>query len=74
MSKTSIRNVFQETPAPKKEPEKKSGEVKQFVFKLNMSAKKQVAMLALDEGKTQQEMFIEALNDLFMKYNKPPIA
>lgn len=44
------------------------------IFQVPEPAKKQLAYLAIDEGTTQQALLIEALNDLFSKYGKPPIA
>jgi hypothetical protein len=37
-------------------------------------AKKQLRMLAAEHDTTQQELMTEALNMLFEKYNRPPIA
>ncbi len=37
-------------------------------------AKKQLRMLAAENDTTQQDMMTEALNMLFEKYGKPPIA
>jgi hypothetical protein len=36
--------------------------------------RKQVAQIHLDHDKTQAELVAEALNLLFEKYGKPPIA
>ncbi len=44
------------------------------IFQVPEPAKKQLAYLAIDEGTTQQALLIEALNDLFAKYGKAPIA
>ena len=41
---------------------------------LDKNAKKQFAMLGIELEKNQTELVIEALNDLFKKYGKPPIA
>jgi len=35
---------------------------------------KQLKQLALDTGMTQQDLMVMAANDLFKKYDKPPIA
>ena len=35
---------------------------------------KQLKQLALDTGMTQQALMVMAANDLFKKYDKPPIA
>jgi hypothetical protein len=37
-------------------------------------AKKQLRMLAAENDTTQQDLMTEALNLLFHKYSKPPIA
>lgn len=47
---------------------------KAALFQVPESAKKQLAILAIEEDKTQQALLSEALNDLFTKYGKPPIA
>lgn len=47
---------------------------KATLFQVPESAKKQLAILAIEEGKTQQVLLSEALNDLFTKYGKLPIA
>jgi hypothetical protein len=44
------------------------------IFQVPEPAKRQLAYLAIDQGRTQQALLIEALNDLFSKYDKPPIA
>ncbi|GJM01456.1 MAG: hypothetical protein DHS20C07_31350 [Methyloligella sp.] len=41
---------------------------------LDKNVKKQFAMLSIELEKNQTELLIEALNELFKKYNKPPIA
>lgn len=38
------------------------------------SVSRQMRQLALDQNKTIQGLLQEALNDLFSKYGKPPIA
>jgi len=38
------------------------------------AAKKQLAILAIECEQTQQALLSEALNDLFKKFGKPPIA
>ena len=37
-------------------------------------AHRQLRQLALDERRSGQALVVEALNDLFRKYNRPPIA
>lgn len=43
-------------------------------FWIPVGAKKQLDYLCIDLDVTQQTILTEALNDLFVKYNKPPIA
>lgn len=38
------------------------------------NTKKQFALLSIEIEKNQSELLAEAINDLFQKYNKPPIA
>jgi len=47
---------------------------KQTIFHLPEAAKKQLAILAIETETTQQALLSEALNDLFKKHGKPPIA
>lgn len=47
---------------------------KQTIFHMPEAAKKQLAILAIEYEQTQQALLSEALNDLFKKYGKPPIA
>jgi len=47
---------------------------KALPFWVPTAAKKQLALLAIEEETTQQELLTEALNDLFKKRSKPPIA
>lgn len=47
---------------------------KQTIFHMPEAAKKQLAILAVEIEQTQQSLLTEALNDLFKKYGKPPIA
>ncbi len=44
------------------------------LFQLPAAAKKQLAILAIERETTQQALLSEALNDLFQKHGKPPIA
>ena len=47
---------------------------KQTIFHMPDAAKKQLAILAIEAEQTQQALLSEALNDLFKKYGKQPIA
>lgn len=41
---------------------------------IDPAAAKQLKLLAVEIGKTQQELFIEAINDVCVKYGKKPLA
>ena len=43
-------------------------------FRLSKAARYQLRLMAVELDKTQQDLFEEAMNDLFRKYGKPPIA
>jgi hypothetical protein len=43
-------------------------------FWTTTAAKKQLRLLAAEQDTTQQDLMTEALNLLFKKYGKPPIA
>ena len=43
-------------------------------FWMPAAAKKQLDYLTVEQDTTQQALLTEALNDLFKKYGKPPIA
>lgn len=74
----NLGNVFATTPENKAtttiEKIENGGGRKAKLFQLPESAKKQLAILAIESGKTQQALLTEALNDLFRKYGKPEIA
>ena len=76
MRKKTIKGIFdsaaEATPAHK--PEIKNNMRKQTIFVMNEQAVKQLDFMALDNNTTRQALLIEAVNDLFMKHNKPPIA
>jgi hypothetical protein len=43
-------------------------------FWTTTTAKKQLRLLAAEEETTQQALLTEALNDLFRKHGRPPVA
>jgi hypothetical protein len=43
-------------------------------FWIPIAAKKQLRIMAAEQETTQQQLIADALNDLFKKYGKPPIA
>lgn len=67
--------------AARKKPQKinapeaaKGTEVKMIAFRSTAAARKQLATLALDLDRSQQDLLIEALNYIFTKNNCNPIA
>ncbi len=52
------------------DPQKRKGQT----LRLEEGAWKQLKYLALDLGKPVHDLLLEAVNDLFKKYGKPPIA
>lgn len=41
---------------------------------IDPAAAKELKLLAVEIGRTQQELFIEAINDVLIKYGKKPLA
>lgn len=62
------------TPTTKAQARPDRAGKKQTIFHMPESAKKQLAILAIETEQTQQALLSEALNDLFKKYGKPQIA
>lgn len=44
------------------------------LFYMNEAAEKQLSILAIEQDTTQQDLLIGAVNALFVKHGKPPIA
>ena len=58
-------------PAPKKTPD---AHLKPAMFRIRPAAKKQFAIMATELDMKQQELMAEAMNLVFVKYGKDPIA
>jgi hypothetical protein len=43
-------------------------------LRLSVAAWRQLKYLSIDRSKTAHDLLVEAVNDLFVKYGKPPIA
>lgn len=72
--KGDIANVFDvKKPALPITPKEGKG-ISKMTFHLSTPAKKQLAILAAEEEKSQRQLFVEALNLLFREYKKPEIA
>lgn len=68
-----------EAPSPAPEPpgmaeRPKGPERRGQTLRLIPAAWRQLKLLALDQGKPAHELLVEAVNDLFRKHSKPPIA
>lgn len=59
---------------PQRRTRPASDERKLLPFRLSKAARYQLRLMAVELDKTQQDLFEEAMNDLFRKYGKPPIA
>lgn len=59
---------------PKPAPRRKRSESVLLPFAVNPAAKKQLKIMAVELGRTQQDLTIEALNLLFKHYGKKTIA
>lgn len=73
--KADIANIFSSAPAVSlaKKDETTSSK-KQLIYHMQETAKKQFDHLAVELGITKQMLMTEAVNDLFVKHGKPPIA
>lgn len=71
-----IKGMFEEISPSRPKPKKvEKGAPKRFTsFRLNSTARKQLDILAIEEGETLQSIMCQAVNDLFEKHGKPRIA
>ena len=63
----------EQAPTPKETRPDRVGK-RATLFQVPATAKKQLAILAIEQETTQQALLVEALNMLFQKYGRPPIA
>jgi len=70
--KANISSIFNSGPSIK--PSRADSGNKKIVLHMQATAKQQLDHLVVDTGKTKKDIIIEAINDLFIKYGKPPIA
>lgn len=61
-------------PPPRAKARAVGGETKQILTRIPPEAHRQLKYIAFDEGTEIQALMVEALNDLFVKRGKPPIA
>lgn len=62
------------SPAANDEERPKVVERRAQTLRLTPAAWRQLKQLALDRGKPAHDLLLEAVNDLFRKHGKPPIA
>ena len=75
--KRSFKDLLSPTPQPQPEQATAgSGDdsVRQVNLRLNLTAKTQLDMMAVEMDTTRQALIEEALNDFFRKHGRPPIA
>ena len=79
-AKPSMKDVLKAAAGHPKPSEDASGAVPSRVGRVQIAgffskeASKQLRLLALETDGTVQSLLAEALNDLFTKHHKPPIA
>ncbi|MBE9128713.1 MULTISPECIES: ribbon-helix-helix domain-containing protein [unclassified Coleofasciculus] len=61
-------------PSASANEDKSTEQRKGQTLRLSIGAWKQLKHLAADLGKPVHDLLIEAVNDLFSKYGKPPVA
>jgi predicted HicB family RNase H-like nuclease len=72
---TSLSDVMARKPAAAApEPEEKGGETRTITMRLKPMVHDQLREMAFTSRKSQHSLLLEALNDLFQKHGKPPIA
>lgn len=72
--KASLQNVLTRKVASQPEEKKRDISTKKIIFSIPAAAKKQVDFMSVELDRTKQDLFKEALNDLFQKYSKERIA
>lgn len=72
--KANIANIFNSETSTKPSRTGSGDKIIKLVFHMQATAKQQLDHLVIDIGKTKQDLVIEAVNDLFIKYGKPSIA
>lgn len=65
-------DVPPQTPATS--PARPDGERVQKGFRIRTEAARELGLLKLDTGRSEQDLVAEALNLLFEKHGRPPVA
>jgi len=68
------KNLAETEPEAKPRPKRGLGTRVLIPFRFNTAARKQLKVIAAQQGKKQQDLATEALNDLFCKYGRKPVA
>jgi hypothetical protein len=71
---TSLSAAMAKKPTAAPEPEPKDGETRTITMRLKPVVHDQLREMAFTSRKSQHSLLLEALNDLFQKHGKPPIA
>lgn len=75
LADVTSRKTAQATPTPAAAPTSAStGAVRNVQIRLTSEAFDQLHDLFYEQKRPKQQLLAEALNDLFVKYGKPPIA
>jgi hypothetical protein len=76
LDELKARKTESETPASTEAPVEASGDQQRRgqTLRLPVAAWRQLKYLSIDRGKPAHDLLVEAVNDLFVKYGKPPIA
>lgn len=86
--RSSLASYIRDKQPPASEPESTSNtdspeasakkpkkpQPKGYVVRLPVTAWKQLKFLAIEQECTMHKLMLEAVNDLFKKYGKPPVA
>lgn len=68
---TEATSINKDTKTGKQENRKGKQSINAYIEPLGV---RELKLLAINEGKTQKELFIEAINDLLVKYGMKPLA
>ena len=73
-SDQTTKSVSERVDRAAKRGRERAAQTKGQTLRLNVEAWRQLRYLATDEDRTAHDLLIEAVNDLFKKYGKTPIA
>lgn len=71
---SKLSSLAHQKPIEAPAPASADGEVRGQTLRLNRPAWTQLKLISFSEGKSAHALLIEAVNDLFEKRGKPPIA